>query len=750
MSTLCNVPTVKDTGTDTAPTARAKQINQPVAYAQRATLPPNAPWRMKRQTQTATTEDAQTATQPATAPLKEADVTATHTTNSYFSPGSTSQMTSGDKQLKCLQINLRHCAAEAANLSQIIHELQPDLIFIQEPYVKPTGDLADVPLGYQSYHRLGEDRNYGAAIIYRANISVKPITEKSSNEIACIELECYETKIMCCSAYCRPSAANLHEILNPILQSSRATLKKCLIAADANAHSPLWNSKTTDAKGKELENILITHELNICNKPRAHLSYTPANTTFIDVTITGDELFQKVVDWRFLSKSAFTDHEYIYFKMDLSPKKRRLARYLPKPNYVNIPLARNLLSCSLRPPHELNTREEINTAINLLTGKISQAIRDAAIPRPRNMVYKTKWWNKELYRLRHKLWKARKKQQQTGYDAGNDVSRLKSEYQSALRKAKFEDAKNFCTNELDEDPFGSVKKALRKNKPFRYIQELRNREGVVRTSESEILATLAEAFFPKGPTVSDTMEDYATTVAERILTDPAQQAEVIPDLTYEELSRAVFSMKKNKAAGKDQIAADYIQHFYPEIKNHLHSILSASLKRAYFPEQWKEAEMLVIPKPDKPDYLAPSAYRPMLSAMGKVYEKILLARLEYEAASNHWLTETQHGFRPGKSTVTAIDSLTQQIEHGFSLRARTTCVLLDIQGAFDNCCPQAIIRNLNKKRCPHFSSHPHGPQLPKRTNSKPAPQKQNAKYSAVQRLPARKLPLTVPLQHSTR
>jgi hypothetical protein len=35
------------------------------------------------------------------------------------------------------------------------------------------------------------------------------------------------------------------------------------------------------------------------------------------------------------------------------------------------------------------------------------------------------------------------------------VNRLKSEYQSALRKTKFEDAKNFCTNELDEDPFGS-------------------------------------------------------------------------------------------------------------------------------------------------------------------------------------------------------------------------------------------------------------------------------------------------------
>ena len=419
-------------------------------------------------------------------------------------------MTSGNKQLKCLQINLRHCAAEASNLCQIIHELHPDLIFIQEPYVKPSGDLADVPLGYQSYHRLGEDRNYGAAIVYQSNISVKPITEMSSNEIACIELECYGTKIMCCSAYCRPSATNLHEILNPILQSSRATLKKCLIAADANAHSPLWNSRTTDGKGKELESILITHELNICNKPIAQLSYTPPSTTFIDVTVTGDELFQKVVDWRFLPKSAFSDHEYIFFVVDLSPKKRRLTRYLPKPNHVNIPLAKNLLSCSLRPPHELNTKEEINAAVNLLTEKISQAIRDAAIPRQRHMVYKTRWWNKELYRLRHKLWQARKKKQQTGYDADNDVNRLKSEYQSALRKAKFDDVKNFCTNELDGDPFGSVKKVLRKSKPFRYIQELRNSEGLIRTSESDILATLAETFFPKDPTANGSFQLKAT------------------------------------------------------------------------------------------------------------------------------------------------------------------------------------------------------------------------------------------------
>jgi hypothetical protein len=57
-------------------------------------------------------------------------------------------------------------------------------------------------------------------------------------------------------------------------------------------------------------------------------------------------------------------------------------------------------------------------------------------------------------------------------------------------------------------------------------------------------------------------------------------------------------MKKNKAAGKDLITADYIQHLYPEIKDHLHSILSACIKCAYFPEQWKEAEILVIPKPE--------------------------------------------------------------------------------------------------------------------------------------------------------
>ena len=63
---------------------------------------------------------------------------------------------------------------------------------------------------------------------------------------------------------------------------------------------------------------------------------------------------------------------------------------------------------------------------------------------------------------------------------------------------------------------------------------------------------------------------------------------------------------------------------------------------------------------------------------------IILGRLETMADEDQWLTENQHGFHKGKSMITALEALTNHMQHGFENQAYTNCVLLDIKGAFDN------------------------------------------------------------------
>ena len=144
--------------------------------------------------------------------------------------------------------------------------------------------------------------------------------------------------------------------------------------------------------------------------------------------------------------------------------------------------------------------------------------------------------------------------------------------------------------------------------------------------------------------------------------------------------------------------------FYPTISPYLINILQACIAQQYFPQIWKKSLVAVIPKVGRSDYKLPSSFRPisLLSTLGKVLEKIIQRRLVFLSDSHKWLSDRQHGFRHGHSTITALHEVVSRIEEGFSHGAYTSCLLLDIKGAFDNITHQGIIDCLVKKGCTSY------------------------------------------------
>jgi len=90
----------------------------------------------------------------------------------------------------------------------------------------------------------------------------------------------------------------------------------------------------------------------------------------------------------------------------------------------------------------------------------------------------------------------------------------------------------------------------------------------------------------------------------------------------------------------------------------------------------------VIPKAGKSDMASPKSYRPisLLPALGKALENLIIQDIETETGINDF--RQQHGFVPGRSTITALKELNAWVE-------KSTCryvfgVFLDITSAFDN------------------------------------------------------------------
>ena len=79
------------------------------------------------------------------------------------------------------------------------------------------------------------------------------------------------------------------------------------------------------------------------------------------------------------------------------------------------------------------------------------------------------------------------------------------------------------------------------------------------------------------------------------------------------------------------------------------------LSRGEVPVLWKEAQMILLPKPGRsPD--SPSAYRPvwLFDGAGKLLDRVVAARLEsHLSRSVPGLHNSQFGFRRGRSTANA-------------------------------------------------------------------------------------------------
>ena len=81
----------------------------------------------------------------------------------------------------------------------------------------------------------------------------------------------------------------------------------------------------------------------------------------------------------------------------------------------------------------------------------------------------------------------------------------------------------------------------------------------------------------------------------------------------------------------------------------------------------------------------PSSYRPisLFDTIGKLFEKILLARILHVVNEREILRDEQFGFRPRHSTSLQLARLVGRITRNFGEKRLTGTVFLDVAKAFD-------------------------------------------------------------------
>jgi hypothetical protein len=154
----------------------------------------------------------------------------------------------------------------------------------------------------------------------------------------------------------------------------------------------------------------------------------------------------------------------------------------------------------------------------------------------------------------------------------------------------------------------------------------------------------------------------------------------------------------DKAPGPDGITNRVLRECSNVLAPGLAAFFTQCLRLSHHPAPFCHSNTVVLRKPQKPSYNVPKAYRPiaLLNTLGKALEKVVAQRLSKLAEEHNLLPETQMGARPGRSTMTALELLTEQIHTVWAKDEKLVASLLslDISGAFDNVSHERLLHNL--------------------------------------------------------
>jgi hypothetical protein len=187
-----------------------------------------------------------------------------------------------------------------------------------------------------------------------------------------------------------------------------------------------------------------------------------------------------------------------------------------------------------------------------------------------------------------------------------------------------------------------------------------------------------------------------------------------------EVDKVIRNLNYASAPGHDRITYELIAKFHSACPSALPHLFDALFRFQAFPDSWKIAQCIVIPKPGKPSYTTPKAYRPisLLPCISKIYERIAANRIAQSAGQCLAISPNQIGARSHYSAIDALLKILSPISADLSFsRKQTTgrqpyrplgrpyCPALlahDIEGAFNNTNPALLLQVMQQRGMPSY------------------------------------------------
>ena len=589
---------------------------------------------------------------------------------------------------------------------------QHDIISINETNLRKENHF--FIKGYNIFRNDRVEKTGGGVLLaIKDHIKCQELFNKTidGNEILAVEIETTSFKsILIASIYIPPKVKLNNNVFHELYNINN----NCIIMGDLNAALQQMGSRKTNAKGRQLQDLLNEGFLNCIDD---------------DMTTFEKNDYEEKIDWILGSQplisfitnvethppiGTFSGHKPLTFDISIGAE--------PKPTSPRISLNfkaakwatfRRKLDEHLRlwdNTRMLNSTLDIEDYASFITDSITSATQDA-IPTTKliNSSYVPSEATKRLIKLKHQAYRRWKKNEDD------------------LEKKLYYNNKVLLTNSLRNDRkynFNKLMSSLCQKKMYSAsvwftVRKFHNKRvkqtypnsmkynNTTATSNKEKADLFAEYFQNEVYVQSPDILPFHEQVTKQTLTIKNKINNIYNRNKWKEITtkEVEWNIKqlKNSSTGPDNVHNRCLKNHTKLLVHHLTNLFNLVVNLGYIPNTWKKANIILLLKPKK-DKQLPSSYRPisLLSCTGKLLEKIIKQRLMVELERRKILPEHQAGFRPGKSTLYNIVRLERYAQNQLSQRRHAAVILFDIKAAFDSVWHDGLIYKLYNLRLPQY------------------------------------------------
>ena len=169
----------------------------------------------------------------------------------------------------------------------------------------------------------------------------------------------------------------------------------------------------------------------------------------------------------------------------------------------------------------------------------------------------------------------------------------------------------------------------------------------------------------------------------------------LTSITLPELSKSIRKMSASRAVGLDEILLQAVRQCFPVIGPHLLRLINLSLTTKVFPDVWKTA--CVVPIPKSGDPTVPSNNRPisLLSVLSKILEKVVCCQLTSYLSDANLFSPSQYAYRMRHSTEDAVLAAVERLVKNTDRGLVSSVTTVDLSKAFDSVDHDVLLTKLS-------------------------------------------------------